>query len=173
MKTKVIGIMACASNGIIGRNGVIPWRYPDEISHFRSVIGNHPIVIGRKTFESMPKIILKNRISVVFSRTRKDNIPNVIFVSSIDDFFALDIVKKATRIFMIGGAEIANYFLAHNLLSKFILTKIKNSYIGDAYLNINAFDYWKSEVINKTSNYNIYKLTTNHNELNFSISAKS
>jgi dihydrofolate reductase len=154
---KIIGIMACASNGVVGNNGQIPWHYPEEFKHFRDTIGKSPIVLGRRTFESLPESILKDRLVIVFSQTKHSKAVGVIFVSSLEEFLSLNILSKPVDIFMIGGAQLANLFLENKLLSEFILTKLNIPYDGDAVLNIKAFDSWKSEVINKTQDYVVYK----------------
>ena len=156
---KIIGVMACDKKGVVGNNGAIPWNYPEEFQHFRDTIGNYPIVLGRKSFELLPKSILKNRITIVFSREKKISTGEIIFVSSFDEFFALDILRKKDKIFMIGGAQLANSFLKQGYISEFILTKLNHSYIGNAVLNIKIFDNWKSEIIKRADDYNIYKLT--------------
>jgi dihydrofolate reductase len=158
-KTKVIGIMACAQDGVVGNKGAIPWRYPEEFKHFRETIGDCPIVVGRKTFDGLPDSVLKNRVSIVFSMEKKFKTRGAIVVSSLDEFFALDILAKTDKVFLIGGAELANFFLENGLVSEFILTKVKGSYFGDAFLKLEAFDDWASEVLQDTEDYSIYKLT--------------
>ena len=115
-------------------------------------------VILNKT-QRHPKLV-SGSPSVLTSSSSVPNRKNCIFVSSLDDFFALDILAKTSKVFMIGGAQLANYFLENNLILEFILTKFKRSYIGDAFLNIKTFDHWKGKVINKMSDYDVYKLTT-------------
>jgi dihydropteroate synthase len=158
-EAKIIGIMACAHDGVVGNKGAIPWRYPEEFRHFRETIGDCPIIVGRKTFDGLPDSILKNRVSIVFSRAKKFKTRGAIVVSSLDEFFALDILAKTDKVFLIGGAELANFFLEQELVSEFILTKVKGSYVGDAFLNLRAFDNWASAVISEGPDYSIYKLT--------------
>ena len=72
-KATIIGVMASAANGVVGNKNSIPWYYPDEFQHFRNIIGNDPIILGRKTFELIPESILKNRTVIVFSRIKKQH----------------------------------------------------------------------------------------------------
>ncbi len=67
---KIIGIMAVDPNGVIGINNDLPWRYPSEFKHFCQVTDKQVIVMGRKTFETVPQSILKNRTPIVFSRNK-------------------------------------------------------------------------------------------------------
>jgi dihydrofolate reductase len=157
---RIVGVMACGKNGVVGNNGAIPWNYPDEFQHFKGTIGNHPIVLGRKSFDLLPKSISEDRINIVFSRQKKLDTHGGIVVSSLEEFYALDILKNTDKIFMIGGAQLANFFLEKNLITEFILTKFDRAYAGDAVLNIKTFNSWKSKVIKKTPDYTIYKLTS-------------
>ena len=157
---KIVGVMACDRNGVVGNEGGLPWNYPDEFQHFRDTIGSHPIVLGRKSFDLLPKSISEDRSNIVFSRQKKKSAHGGIFVSSLEEFFALDVLKKTEKIFMIGGAQLANFFLEKNLITEFILTKFDRAYAGDAVLNIKTFNSWKNKVIKKTSDYTIYKLTS-------------
>lgn len=65
---KIIGIMACDSQGVIGNKGQMPWSYTKEFEYFYQTVKNNIIVMGRKTFDSIPAKILKNCICIVFSR---------------------------------------------------------------------------------------------------------
>nr|ALC77309.1 FolA [Rickettsia endosymbiont of Ixodes pacificus] len=65
---KIIGIMACDPQGVIGNKGQIPWSYSKEFEYFYQTVKNNIIVMGRKTFDSIPAKILKNCICIVFSR---------------------------------------------------------------------------------------------------------
>ncbi|AAY60889.1 Dihydrofolate reductase FolA [Rickettsia felis URRWXCal2] len=65
---KIIGIMACDPQGVIGNKGQMPWSYTKEFEYFYQTVKNNIIVMGRKTFDSIPAKILKNCICIVFSR---------------------------------------------------------------------------------------------------------
>jgi len=159
---KIIGVMATDPQGVVGKEGGLPWHYTDELKHFRKITHGHVIVMGRRTFEATPCDILKERHSIVFSRQQRKSCVNkdteYTFVNSIEDFLAHIGQWKNQKIFMIGGAEIAHLFLEKELLAEFILTKIHQSYEGDTYLNLNLLEDWPQTVLSRTENYTIYHL---------------
>ena len=154
--------MAADPRGVIGKDGQLPWNYPEELKHFREATYGHAVIMGRKTFESVPINFLKDKLSIVFSKD-KTNVfvtPDIksLVVSSLEEF--LDI-QQDNKMFMIGGGEVARLFLEAGLISEFILTKIHKSYDGDAYLDLSLLSKWNQEEITKTEDYVIYRMTKN------------
>ena len=149
---KIIGIMATTNEGVVGKDNGLPWNYKDELEHFRQTTNRQTMVMGRKTFETTPENLFK-RTPIVFSKT----LTGTGIVSSIPEF--LDYIKniEESKIFMIGGAELAELFLKNNLISEFILTKIHKNYMGDVRMNLNYFNHWQSEIILSNNNYTIYR----------------
>lgn len=165
MGNGIIGIMAATSEGVIGINKSIPWNYQDELEHFRLITHGHTIIMGRKTYEAIPKNVFANRRGIVFSRNPMNNEDSVVFVKSLSEYFDITkSFKKSEKIFMIGGAEIAHLFLEHKLISSFILTRINHLYSGDTYLNLNYFKGWTENILKLHPNYTIFQLT-NHKEV--------
>lgn len=119
--------------------------------------------MGHKTFDSPPPKILQNCICIVFSK----NIPtqsfdnDVFFVKSLDKFWEVVKLFSDKKIFMVGGAEIATFFLKQNLINEFLLTKINKDYEGDTFFTLDLLEGWDSIMIDKTNNYQIYKFTKN------------
>lgn len=146
--------MACDHNGVIGNNGKMPWYYPDETQRFRDLISGQIIIMGRKTYDSMP---FNDAYKVVFSRKKMENRLDATFMSSIDEFVALKLPCDKKK-FMIGGADIAHQFLHHGLISEFILTKITKSYDGDVVLDQSLLCGWQSSILLKQDDYTIYRL---------------
>ncbi|QOD38241.1 dihydrofolate reductase [Candidatus Wolbachia massiliensis] len=161
----IIGIMAVDPNGVIGIDNGLPWHYPSELEHFHQVTDKQVIVMGRKTFETMPQNILKDRIPVVFSRNKLSSCFNrdikCTIVSSMQEFLS---VQSSSQIFVIGGAQIAHLFLEHNLISEFIITEIHKPYKGDVYFNLALLDGWNKTIFRKTKDYTICRLTRNMEE---------
>jgi len=162
---KIVGLMACDPKGVIGHKGALPWSHPEELGYFRSTTFGNVMIMGRKTFESIPLDTLKDRFSIVFSRRPlppselKDR---VTFVSSLEDFLALDCIPADKKIFMIGGAEIAKLFLQANLLREFLVTKIHDIYKGDTVFSLDALQDWSYEIIRKEKDFTIYKYKRQH-----------
>lgn len=160
MIKKIIGIMASTEQGVVGNKGILPWNYPGELQHFKDTVKGHVIVMGNKTFPSLSDDLISHCSVIIFSRQASKNLKNnYSLVSSLSDFLNLMHLYHDEKIFVIGGAQIAHLFLEHNLISEFILTKIKNSYIGDTYLDLTFFNGWKQDVIQTHVNYDIMLLT--------------
>lgn len=154
---KIIGIMAVDPKGVIGINNRLPWHYPSELDHFRQVTDKQVIVMGRKTFETIPQNILK---PIVFSRNKLSPCFNkgieCTIVSSMQEFLS---IQSSSKVFMIGGAQIAHLFLEYDLISEFIVTEIHRPYEGDVYFNLTLLDRWNKTILTKTKDYTICKLT--------------
>lgn len=136
-------IVAMSQNRVIGKNGGLPWNNPEDMKFFREKTKNHIIIMGRKTFESLPKI-LPNRFHIVVSRSvTKSDHPDVLYVSNLD--FAYAEAQKRTEkwgneVFVIGGGEIYRQSLPQ--IDRIYLTRIESSYDGDAfYPEINLDDF--------------------------------
>ncbi|MGL9758752.1 MAG: dihydrofolate reductase [Wolbachia sp.] len=153
---KIIGIMAVDPKGVIGINNRLPWHYPSELDHFRHVTDKQVIVMGRKTFETIPQNILK---PIVFSRNKLSPCFNkgieCTIVSSMQEFLS---IQSSSKVFMIGGAQIAHLFLEYDLISEFIITEIHRPYEGDVYFNLTLLDRWNKTILTKTKDYTICKL---------------
>lgn len=105
----VILVAAVAENGVIGRNGALPWRLKSDMQHFRKLTLGRPVVMGRKTFESIGKP-LKDRTNIVISRDPGYTAPGVVMTSSLEAALAAaaDDARRrsADAIAVIGGAGI-------------------------------------------------------------------
>ncbi|UPA55580.1 dihydrofolate reductase [Wolbachia pipientis] len=154
---KIIGIMAVDPNGVIGINNGLPWHYPSELDHFRQVTDKQVMVMGRKTFETIPQNILK---PIVFSRNKLGPCFNkgieCTIVSSMQEFLS---IQSSSKVFVIGGAQIAHLFLKYDLISEFIITEIHRPHEGDVYFNLTLLDRWNKTILTKTKDYTICKLT--------------
>ncbi len=96
-------IVARARNGVIGRDNTLPWRLRADLQHFKQCTQSCPLIMGRKTWESLPGI-LPGRPHIVISRQSGYSAPGARVVSSLTD--ALAVCADAERAFVIGGAQI-------------------------------------------------------------------
>lgn len=103
---RVALILAMAENGVIGDKGTIPWRIPDDMRRFKALTMGKPIVMGRKTWDSLPKKPLPGRTNIVITRDRAFTSAGATVVHSFDEAFALAEKERAAEIMVIGGAEI-------------------------------------------------------------------
>jgi dihydrofolate reductase len=121
-------IVAIAQNGVIGRNGQLPWHLPSDLKHFKKTTMNCPIVMGRKTFESIGKA-LPGRDNIVLTRDTSLSLPGCIVVHSMQD--ALDQCTDEGKVFIIGGADIFNESLP--IIDTIIVTALERDVDGDVY----------------------------------------
>lgn len=121
-------IAAVARNGVIGRGNALPWRLPEDLKRFKALTTGHPVIMGRKTFESIGRP-LPNRRNVVVSRDRNFAAAGCEIAVCVADALAA-CATSATEIFVIGGAQIYEQSLpfAHRLY----LTEIQEEFDGDA-----------------------------------------
>lgn len=128
-------IAAIAKNGVIGNQGKLPWHLPEDLKHFKETTLGHPIVMGRKTFESIGKP-LPGRENIVLTRDQTFQGKGVTVIHSLADAIEN---HPDEEIFVIGGAEI--YQLALPLADKLYLTLIDQEFPGDTYFP--AIDFKK------------------------------
>jgi dihydrofolate reductase len=133
-RTKVTLVVARADNGVIGKNGELPWRLRSDMHHFRSVTIDKPMIMGRKTFESLPKLLDRRR-HIVLTRDESWHAEGAEVVHSVDE--AMRAVANEPEVSVIGGAEIYRLFL--DRADKIWLTQVHDSPEGDTVLP--DFDY--------------------------------
>lgn len=120
-------IVALAANRVIGRNNALPWHLPADLKRFKSLTMGHPVVMGRKTHESIGRP-LPGRRNLVITRNRGYSAPGCEIVHSLDE--AIAACRAAERIFIIGGAELYRESLARAHCLEF--TEIRADFEGDA-----------------------------------------
>jgi dihydrofolate reductase len=122
---EVILIVARARNGIIGINGKLPWHIPADLRHFKMLTQHSPMIMGRKTFESLPGL-LPGRRHIVLTRNADWNEEGAETVSSVK---AALVLANAPHVAIIGGAEIYALFLEH--CDRIEMTEVQADYAGD------------------------------------------
>ncbi|MDE5708988.1 MAG: dihydrofolate reductase [Alistipes sp.] len=118
-------IVAVAENGVIGNNNSLLWHIREDLQHFKAITSGHPVVMGRKTFESLGRP-LPNRRNIVISRQQPE-FPGCEVVHSLEE--ALALCPPDEEVFIIGGAQI--YAAALPLADRFYLTRVEHAYEGD------------------------------------------
>jgi len=119
-------IVAVAGNGVIGSGNQLPWRLPDDLKRFKALSIGKPIVMGRKTFDSIGRP-LPGRLNVVISRQAGLDIPGCRVVTSIDE--AIAAAHPAPEIVIVGGADIYRQVLPQ--VQVIHLTRVHASVEGD------------------------------------------
>jgi len=120
-------VVAAAENGVIGTGNQMPWRLPDDLKRFKALTMGKPILMGRKTFESIGKP-LPGRTNIVLSRRVGLTLPGCIVVNSIAQ--AIEAAADAAEFAVIGGAEI--YSQALSSADVIYLTRVHATMTGDA-----------------------------------------
>jgi dihydrofolate reductase len=121
-------IVARARNGVIGRENQLPWRLPEDLAFFKRTTMGAPIVMGRKTHESIGRP-LPGRRNIVVSRDATRRYTGCDVVPSLDDALALAARDSAAEAFLIGGAELYRQGLP--MAHKLIVTEIDADFAGD------------------------------------------
>lgn len=135
--THIILIAAASENNVIGKKGRIPWDLPDDRGHFRDLTEGYPIIMGRKTFESLGRPLPKRRNIVV---TRSDRIfEGCEAVHSLDD--ALKLCMDEPEVWVIGGGEIYRETLSK--ADRIELTRVHATVDGDAFFPEIDDSHWR------------------------------
>ena len=130
-------IVARAINGVIGRDGTLPWHIPADLKRFKALTMGSAMVMGRRTFDSLPGL-LPGRRHIVLTRDRSWTAPGAEVVHSPDE--ALQ-AAKAEPVSVIGGAEIIRLFEA--LADAYELTEVHDDAAGDTFLALPDPAIWR------------------------------
>tara|TARA_Y100000590_G_scaffold469371_1_gene656602 strand:- start:5849 stop:6352 length:504 start_codon:yes stop_codon:yes gene_type:complete len=137
-------IVAYAHDNIIGNRGELPWHVSDDLKNFKKITSGKPIIMGRKTFESIGKP-LPNRHNIIVTKNREYEVDACTICNSLDDAIseASDYALKwgVNEIFVIGGAQI--YDEALKYVTKAYITEIHNQFKGDTIFRPLDMSYWK------------------------------
>jgi dihydrofolate reductase len=131
-------IVAMAKNNVIGADNRIPWHLPAELKIFKSVTMGHHIIMGRKTWESINRL-LPGRTTIIVTRQADYHVPGAIVVSRLRD--ALEESAGDEEIFVIGGAELFRMTLP--IADRLYLTTIDIEPVGDTFMPEIDFSQWR------------------------------
>ena len=144
MTTELVLVVARADNGVIGREGGLPWRLSRDLKRFRAITMGKPVIMGRKTHESIGRP-LPGRDNIIITRNRKFTAPGCHVVGDFESAIAaakrLAEQSGAKEICVIGGAEI--YRLALDRAERIYLTEVHFKAEGDVVLEDFAPDRWR------------------------------
>lgn len=134
----IVIIVAMARNGVIGKGNTLPWHLPGDLKRFRLLTLGHTVVMGRKTFESLPNGPLPGRKNVVLSRGIADMPEGVKVVHSVDDVLEM---STSDKLFIIGGGEIYRQLLP--FACRLEITQLDHDFEGDTYFPEIKADHWQ------------------------------
>jgi dihydrofolate reductase len=131
-------IAAVARNGVIGRDNDLPWHLPEDLKRFRALTMGHHIIMGRKTYDSLGRL-LPGRTTVIVSRNPQYVVPGAIVAGSLKQ--ALQACGDDQEVFVIGGAQL--YCEALPLADRLYLTWIERDFEGDAHFPPLDLGQWR------------------------------
>ncbi len=139
MNFKLTVIVAKAENNVIGNENQLIWHLPNDLKHFKNLTSGHPIIMGRKTFESIGKP-LPNRTNIVITRNSNWNADGVLIANSLEQ--AIEKAKEFdSEIFIIGGGNI--YEQAMDWADALEVTEVHHSFEGDTKFPEIDLSVWK------------------------------
>ncbi len=124
-------ILARAANGVIGNKGTMPWHLPEDMAHFKRTTMGCPVIMGRKTWDSLPPKFrpLPGRLNIVVTRQSDWRADGAVPAASFEQ--AAGLCPAGRDAWVIGGAEI--YALALPLATTAVVTEIDGDFVGDAF----------------------------------------
>lgn len=152
-------VAAVAENGVIGKDGRMPWHYPEDLRHFKELTMGHPVVMGRVTYEAVVDRLdgpLPGRTTVVLTRDPgrvEASSPDVRIATTVEEAIECAREVGTGETFVAGGASVYEQFLP--VADRMVLTEIHQSYDGDT-----TFPEWDAEEWTELER-------ANHEELSF------
>ena len=131
-------IVAIAKNGVIGDKNTLLWHLREDMIHFRTITSGHPVVMGRKTYDSIGRPLPK-RTNVVITRDTELQIEGCTMAHSLTE--AVEMFDSSEEVFIIGGAQIYNQ--AMPLADRLYLTIIDKEYEGDSSFPEIDYNSWR------------------------------
>lgn len=167
-------IVACDQKRIIGQKGKLPWRMPEDLQIFKKRTMGHAVIMGRKTWESLPKKPLEGRANVVISRTKWQPPDHPEYgphyfgdIKTAIDEISKWAIYKDKDIYIIGGSQIYESALNNGLVDRIIMSKIKGDYEGDVSFPILPEQTWKTIASEMKDKFDILYITNKNKKVNY------
>lgn len=136
---EVIMIVAIARNNVIGCDGKLPWHLPSDLRHFKQTTMGYPLIMGRKTFDSVGRP-LPGRDNIVLTRDTSLALPGCLVMHSLQE--AINYCRDQDKVFIIGGGDI--FRLALPITDTVIITALERDVAGDVYFEPLDSDQFKA-----------------------------
>lgn len=132
-------LVAVAKNGAIGKDNDLIWYLSDDLKRFKALTTGHTIIMGRKTFESLPKGALPNRTNVVLTKDKSKSFPNCLMLHSVEEIIE-KYAEDPEEHFIIGGGQLYTDLLPY--ANRIYLTRVHHSFEADVFFpEINQEDW--------------------------------
>ncbi len=133
-------VVAMGANRVIGVDGALPWRLPEDLAHFKQLTLGHPMVMGRATYESIGRP-LPGRTTIVVTRDPRWSAEGVEVAHSLDE--ALDRARSLDdEVFLVGGAQVYAAALERDLVDVLVVTRVAAAPDGDTYFPRIDWERW-------------------------------
>ncbi len=139
--SKISIIAAVADNYAIGKNNKLPWHLPDDLKHFRQITTGHAVVMGKRTFESLPNGPLPNRKNIVLTSIPEGNYSKYYEATSLRD--AIDLCDKEDEVYIIGGASLFKQALTYTGVDTMYITWVHETFDADVFFPKFSEKDWK------------------------------
>lgn len=136
----VVIVVAMGVDGVIGVDGDMPWHLPADLAHFKAVTLGHPMIMGRKTYESIGRP-LPGRTTIVVTRQTDWAAEGVLVAAGLGEALALASARD-DELFIVGGAQIYAEALGCGVVDEMIVTHIDAAPAGDTYFPQVDWDSW-------------------------------
>jgi dihydrofolate reductase len=132
-------IVAIAENNAIGKDNKLLWHISEDLKRFKRITRGHTVIMGKKTYLSLPKVPLPDRRNIVITDVPSDSFEGCLTVHSIDE--ALEKSRGDDEVFIIGGGFVYSQFLP--LADKMYITKVHKNFEADTFFPDISYDEWK------------------------------
>ncbi len=160
--SKISLVYAASQNGVIGRDGGLPWSIPSDLKHFKAVTLGKPIIMGRKTWASLPRKPLPGRLNIVISRSSGFVAEGATMVHDVEAALQAARETGAAEICVIGGADIFNAFWPR--AGRIHFTSVLADVVGDTFMPQISPEEWhevaRSDVVQHAGDTHPYVTIT-------------
>jgi dihydrofolate reductase len=139
-RPKISAIVAMSENRVIGDDIHLPWHLPADLKHFKTITSGHPILMGRKTYESIGRP-LPNRTNIIITRNHAFKAEGCTVIQSIDQAIENAAATNCDEMFIIGGAEVYKQLMPH--IQRIYLTIVHEIFEGDVFFPELNLAEWK------------------------------
>lgn len=166
----VSAIVAVGKNLEIGKDNQLLWHLPSDMKYFKEITTGHHVIMGRKSYESIPEKYrpLPNRVNVVVSRQTDLLIEGALVTTSIDEAIETAAAAGENEVFIIGGGQIYNLAMRTGLIDRLYITWVEANFDADTFFPTIDFTDW-----NEVSNRKTKKNERNAHDLIFTIYDKN